>query len=158
MEQEPDFLEGVVNNAVFRVVIWKDIQEEFFEHKPLFGFSFGKPLRSKRLEALIWASSEWSRDGWIAPHNSFIHIVYRLGIVGLIFIGYVSYLFLKMTMFFFKRSDWKGCLLSSIIFNWFIAANFLLILEMPYTAIMIWLIYGGTVAYYSQQLSKEIKN
>jgi len=38
-------------------------------------------------------------------------------------------------------------LLSAVLLNWMVAANFLLIFELPYTAIPFWLIMGMTWAY-----------
>jgi len=43
-----------------------------------------------------------------------------------------------------------GVLLCGIIVNWFVAANFLLIFELPYTAIPIWTLYGMTFAYFQK--------
>ncbi|MDP8212623.1 MAG: hypothetical protein P9X22_04940 [Candidatus Zapsychrus exili] len=137
-------------NAVFRIFIWRDMFVELFKEKPLLGFSFGKPLRSISLEMLEWGKSEWSREGWVAAHNSYFNMIYRAGLVGLIFILSILTILFKMVKFFIINRSFVGILLCAIIINWFVAANFLLIFELPYTAIPIWTIYGMTFAYYSK--------
>jgi len=54
---------------------------------------------------------------------------------------------LRMILISIKSKSIAGILLCGIIINWFVSANFLLILELPYTAIPIWTIYGMTFAY-----------
>lgn len=144
-----------LGNIMFRIFIWQDMMEELIEEKPLLGFSYGKPLRSKTIEMLGWASAEWRRDGWIGAHNSWFHIVYRAGIVGIAFICFIIGLLVRMIVFYIKHHSVRGILLCGIIINWFVAANFLLILELPYTAIPIWSIFGLNYAYY-RQLRKEL--
>ncbi len=137
-------------NIVFRLFIWRDMLAEMFQERPVFGFSFGKPLRSISLEILNWGSSEWRRDGWIAPHNSYLHIVYRAGIVGILFICFFLGMVIKMIIAFCRKSSVPGLLLCGILINWLVAANFLLILELPYTAIPFWSLFGLTLAYYKK--------
>jgi len=127
---------------------------EMFTKKPVFGFNFGKPLRSMSLEMLGWADGEWKRDGWIGAHNSYLHILYRSGIIGMCLIGTIVVVFIRMTIQFFKVKSLKGILLCAIVLNWMIAANFLLILELPYTAIPIWTIFGLTYGYYQRSKYK----
>ena len=145
--QERD-MEVLRANAMFRILIWRDMILEMVQQKPLLGFSFGRPLRSRSLEILDWASIEWLRDGWIAAHNSFLHMVYRSGIVGLGLIFFYLALVLRMIRQAIKGKSLSGVLLCGILINWFVAANFLLILELPYTAIPIWLLFGMIYAYF----------
>ncbi len=150
--------EGACINAVFRMFIWRDMIVEFWKKKPVFGFDFGKPLRSRSLEIINWGETEWSRDGWIGAHNSYLDMVYRAGIVGVVFIGSVLTVLFQMIKKFIRLKSTTGILLCGIIVNWFVAANFLLIFELPYTAIPIWTIYGMTFAYYQnlKRSSKEV--
>jgi len=143
----PGVAEYSNDNAVFRILIWRDMIVELIKKRPVLGFSFGKPLRSKSLEILNWGFGDWSRDGWIAAHNSYLHILYRSGIVGLLLIVSFLTLLFKMIRQFIRIKSLTGVLLCGIIINWFVAANFLLVLELPYTAIPIWTIYGLTLAY-----------
>lgn len=137
------------NNAVFRILIWRDMMVEMFHAKQrwISGFDFGKPLRSQSLEILDWGSNDWARDGWIEPHNSYLHIIYRAGAVGILLIFSFLLILFRMIKYFFKARSLAGILLCGIIIHWFVAANFLLTFELPYTAIPIWTIYGMTFAY-----------
>ncbi len=146
---------GDVNNAVFRLFIWRDMLERMTEKKSLLGFDFGEPLRSISLEILKWGSGEWTRDGWIAAHNSYLHIMYRTGIVGILFIIVCLGLLGKMVFGFIVFKSVKGILLSSTLIGWMVAANFLLIFELPYSAIPIWTLYGVVLAYYHSLIGEN---
>ena len=137
-------------NAVFRLIIWRDMLVELIREKPILGFNFGKPLRSITLETLRWGEGDWKRDGWIGAHNSFLHVIYRAGIIGVLAIGAVFVILFRMIRKSIQCKSVVGILLCGIIINWFVAANFLLILELPYTAIPIWSIFGITYAYVGQ--------
>ena len=134
-------------NSVFRLLIWRDMIVETFKEKALLGIDFGRPLRSNSLEVLDWGSSEWMRDGWIEPHNSYLNVIYRAGVVGLILILVLIFMLFDVIRKFIILKSVKGILLSSILIGWFVAANFLPILELPYTAILIWSLFGMTIAY-----------
>jgi hypothetical protein len=134
-------------NAVFRLLIWRDAFVELFREKKVLGFHFGKPYRSRSLEILHMGISEWQRDGWIAMHNSYIHILYRAGLLGLCFIIYFIYHFFQVVGQLLKHQSWTGGLFVASAICWFGAANFLIILEVPYTAIPIWSLWGGIYAF-----------
>ena len=136
-----------LQNAVFRLFIWRDMLADLLKEKPFLGFDFGKPFRSKSLEILNWGNGDWVRDGWIGAHNSYIEIIYRMGIVGILLILSLWIILFKMIRKFILTKSFTGVLLCGIIINRFAAANFLLIFELPYTAIPIWTIYGVTLAY-----------
>jgi len=140
-------LEGAYSNAVFRLFIWRDMLTELIREKPILGFHFGKPLRSISLEILRWGESEWSRDRWIAAHNSYLNIIYRAGIIGLFAILGVFVILFEMIKKSIRCRSLIGVLLCGIIINWLVAANFLQILELPYTAIPFWALFGLTYAY-----------
>jgi len=150
MNQDKRDIKGAYNSAVFRLLIWRDMFEELWNSKPIFGFAFGKPLRSISLEIIEWGGTAWERDGWIAAHNSFFHIIYRAGLIGIFLIFINIGVLMKMYLKSLKCRSLIGILLCAIIVNWLVAANFLLILELPYTAIPIWTIYGVTFAYISK--------
>ena len=136
-----------IGNILFRLYIWMDMFEELLDKKPVLGFDYGKPFRSKRLEVLNWGPTEWKRDGWIAAHNSYLHIIYRSGVIGVALIIFLVGNLIRTILFFKQKRDLSGLLLCAIIINWFVAANFLLIFELPYTAIPIWCLYGLIMAY-----------
>lgn len=60
---------------------------------------------------------------------------------------FVMNIFLKMIKHCIQLRLIKGILLCGIIINWSVAANFLLIFELPYTAIPVWSLFGMTLAY-----------
>lgn len=134
-------------NSLFRIFIWKDVFEQIISKRPIFGFDFGKPFRSRSLEILDYAPSEWSRDGWICIHNSYIDIVYRAGVIGILMIVFILFMLFSVAINSFRNRSLTGILLTGILINWFMAANFLEILEMPYTAIPLWSLFGLTFTY-----------
>jgi len=138
------------DNAVFRLIIWRDMLVDLVNEKPIFGIDFGKPFRSKSLEILHWGDGDWFRDGWIGAHNSYLHMVYRTGIVGIVLIICFLTTLFRMIKKFISMKSLTGILLCGIIINWFAAANFLLIFELPYTAIPIWTLFGLTYAYFKE--------
>lgn len=134
-------------NILFRIFIWRDALNDLALKKPLFGFDFGYPLRSSSLEILGWAIREWEADGWICMHNSFIDLIYRGGVVGFAVIVFIIILLVQFTIISLRKHSLTGILLTGIIINWLIAANFLEILEMPYSAIPLWSLFGLNFAY-----------
>lgn len=141
------------SNSMFRIFIWRDMILEIFRYRPILGFSFGKPFRSESMEILYQASGEWERDGWIEPHNSYLNIVYRMGILGVMLIGFLIWQFCRMVKGFIVFKSLSGILLCSILIEWLVAANFLPILELPYNAIPFWALWGVALGYL-----KELKN
>jgi len=146
-----------VNNIVFRLFIWRDMLDELARENPIFGFTFGKPLRSISLEIIDWGSIEWKRDGWIAAHNSYLHMIYRAGVVGIIFILSIWALLIKMIKDFIQMRSLTGVLLIACSVYWLVAANFLLTFELPYTAIPFWSLFGMTFAYCVDQRKGTIQ-
>lgn len=141
-------LSQAYNSSIFRVLIWEDILKELKDKRPILGFSFGKPFRSRNLEILTWAEREWSRDGWVAMHNGYLDIVYRSGVFGILLI---LILFIKLFLMIKKAISiysWEGLAICAIIINWLIAANFLEILELPYTAVPFWSLFGIALAFF----------
>jgi hypothetical protein len=140
-------LKSAYTNSIFRILIWHDLVEELIAKKPVLGLEFGKPFRSKSIEILGMAYGEWSRDGWIAIHNSYLNMIYRAGIIGVLLILTVFWVFFKMVTISIRLKTVNGILLCSILLNWLIAANFMLVLELPYTAIPFWSLFGMTFCY-----------
>ena len=132
-------------NANFRLFIWRDMLSELFTQKPIFGFDFGRPLRSKSIEILNWSDGTWRWGGWIAVHNSYLHIIYRSGIIGILLIFAVFFALFKKAKVFILRRSLNGIILFSILIYWLTIANFLVILELPYNAIPFWALLGMTI-------------
>ncbi len=137
-------------NIFFRLFIWRDMLKDLRKANPsvwLAGFDFGKPFRSESIEYLYWAVGDWSRDGWIAAHNSYLEIIYRAGLLGILFIGTAFVFLFKLIKQSIKTQSLNGILLSAALLNWLLAANFLMILELPYTAIPFWSLFGISYAH-----------
>ena len=143
--------EAAVVNSLFRLFIWRDMIEEFLEAKAVFGFGFGKPLLSPSLGMLNWGESEWRRDGWIASHNSYLNIIYRTGVLGVFLIVLIGIMLIKLIQKFMILKSVQGLLLCGVIMISLVSANFLDILESPFTSIPLWFITGITLAFYKKQ-------
>ena len=147
-------------NMLFRLLVWRDMIEEFSRESligKILGINFGKPQRSISLEIYGQASGEWSRDGWIAPHNSFLHLIYRGGIVGLLMVvGLFSVVGILTRKFVMLKSS-TGIWLMSLFVYWMTFSNFLLCLELPYQAIPFWSLLGMTMAYCKDKSCQKSK-
>lgn len=130
------------NSFLFRYYIWKDMVEDMVNDHALLGVNMGKPQRSKNIEIMQWAMEEWSRDGWITAHNSFLYIIYRAGIVGVLIVCGIFWLFFRMVKRFIVANFIEGILLSSVILYWLILSFFNVFLEVPYYAIPFWSLFG----------------
>jgi hypothetical protein len=141
-------LDIAYSNIFFRLFIWRDMWDDFLKQNAWWlGVSFGQPQRSSSLEILDWAPSEWQRDGWITPHNSFFHMIYRGGLVGLFGVIMIFGLLINMTQRFLRlHSVWGGLLVACMVY-WVTISNFLVFLELPYNAIPFWFLGGMTLAY-----------
>ena len=129
---------------------------ELREGKAWWRINWGRPQRSYSIEVLGWASAEWDRDGWITPHNSYLHMVYRAGIIGLVIILVLFYLIGQLIIKFLSIRSIPGILLMSIFVYWMTIANFLVFLEFPYNAILFWGLLGMTIAFCERE-EKRIK-
>jgi len=147
-------LADAYGNIVFRLLVWRDMVVEMREERAWGGISFGKPQRSTSIEICRWAMTEWQRDGWITPHNSFLHMIYRGGIMGFIFFAAIIGLIVKLTRGFIAHRSFSGIFLVSGLIYWLILSQFLVILELPYIAIPFWCLFGATLAY-AHQLGKN---
>lgn len=145
------------NNAIYRVLVWQDVIDELNEFRPLLGMDFGRPFISKRIRTLRWSLQQLERDGWTPVHNSLLHIIYRAGLVGISLIVAMIYMLGKMCWTAVKRKSVTGILLCAILLQWTVAMNFLLTLELPYTAIPIWTLFGMTWAFFFKVPSRSLK-
>lgn len=134
-------------NTYFRIFIWRDLLRELAEKKPVFGFDFGKPFRSKSIEIINIAHGEWTRDGWVAVHNSYLEMIYRSGIVGILFIIIIFLCLFRMIKSAIVSRSVTGILLCTALINWLVAAGFMLVFELPYKAVPFWILFGFAFAY-----------
>ncbi len=142
-------------NMLFRYYIWRDMLRDMKKDKAILGVNMGKPQRSRSIEILGWAIEEWTRDGWITPHNSFLHMVYRAGILGFIFVIFIFYGLVDLTKKFITAQSVEGIVLvAALIYSAFIAF-FLVFLELPQYAIPFWSLYGLTFGYSQYLITKS---
>lgn len=136
-------------NMLFRAFIWKDMWDDMkaTPHSFLTGINIGKPQRSISNEILNVAMGEWTRDGWITPHNSYFHMIYRGGLIGLAVITAIGTIFITLLQQTVRLKSVVGLLLLSTIVYWLTISNFLVFLEIPYNAIPCWTLVGMTMAY-----------
>lgn len=153
LEEEPYVTERVPEgdfySVMWRLFVWRDMLVEVFNLNAysqfILGVDFGKPFRSKSIEVLRWSDGIWV--GWLEPHNSFIHILYRAGLAGLAVILIFLVVFIKIAKKFLIQKDFIGIGLISCLLFWLIIANFEVILELPYFAIPFWSLFGLTWGY-----------
>ena len=138
-------------SSLFRIFIWEDILIQLKQEKPILGFDFGKPFRSKNIEILGIASGDWKREGWISIHNGYLNIIYRAGIIGFLCILTIFVILFRMMKISINLKSITGVLLCGILINWLVAANFLEILELPYTAVPFWSLFGVTLAFFNKK-------
>ncbi|MDD5005705.1 MAG: O-antigen ligase family protein [Candidatus Omnitrophica bacterium] len=144
-----------LSTITYRFLTWRDMIKELISKKAIFGFNFGKPLRSESIEISRMAYGEWTRDGWIAAHNSYLELIYRSGIIGIILIIYLFITLFKMIKRFVNSKSLIGILLVSIIIYWLTVAFVYVTFEMPYSAIFFWSLFGITLAY-SNRIKTDI--
>lgn len=156
-EKEYRSLNTAYSNIVWRMIVYSDMWEEIFTQKLILGADFGKPFRSKTIETLKWNNAgQWV--GWIEPHNSYIHILYRTSFVGALFIINLISLLIWLAKNFIKLRDLKGILLCSALIYWLIFPNFAVVLELPYFAIPFWCLLGAVSKYANSKIKPDSSN
>jgi len=132
------------NNAKWRIILWKDIIQKSMK-KPILGYGFGMLYNNETLKNMGW---EYGADvGFLDPHNSYLSILYRTGIVGLlIFLLFIVSFFIKMIKFLRSCQDlaisaYMISVLSTIIFI-LVISFFMVVLEGPFLGIFLWVFIG----------------
>lgn len=138
-------------NLIWRLLLWSDMCDDIRSImltnpvRLLFGIDFGYPIRSKRLEATDVVFP--IQTGWLEPHNAFLHVVYRSGLIGLFFIGIMVWLFVKMIKIVLQDRSVVGALMLSSLVYWVVFSMSLVIMELPHYAIPFWCQAGLAYAY-----------
>jgi O-antigen ligase len=137
--------EGGVNNAAWRLSYWKYELEETASN-PLLGVGFGRPA------AFTWRGVTYDtrtgEDDYSVspPHNSFVNLLFRTGLVGLAALVALWAIGVWRTL----RAWWAGgggdrpwyaALLALVVFATAIA-SLNVALEGPYMGIVIWTLVG----------------
>jgi O-antigen ligase len=135
------------STVIYRLLTWRDMIRELIQNKALLGFDFGKPLRSESIEITGMAYGEWSRDGWIATHNSYLEAIYRTGIIGVCLVILLFVYVARLAGVFVRKRFFAGSCFMGIIMYWMATAFVYVTFEMPYSAITFWTIFGIAWAY-----------
>ncbi|MDD5013949.1 MAG: hypothetical protein PHW73_02460, partial [Atribacterota bacterium] len=158
--QKNEYTQGLnrhLSTGAYRLLTWRDMIRELIKEKAVIGFHFGKPLRSESIEISRMAYGEWTRDGWIAAHNSYMEFIYRSGMIGIILILCFFIVLFRIIKSLISSKSLIGILLFSIIVYWLTVALVYVTFEMPYSAIFFWSLFGFILAY-SQQLKGATTN
>ena len=148
------------SSLVWRVFLWNDIFDEFREqmlrHPALLlcGFEFGKPIRSKRQEAILLYLPQIT--GWLEPHNFVIHVIYRSGFLGIVMLIFMAWLFWRANVYVAQLRDWQGILLLGVLVYWIVFAMTMVVLELPHYAICFWSFCGFIAARISRKVTGKI--
>lgn len=134
-------------NILFRLFIWRDMIQEYLKGNWLTGINLGKPFRSMSIEIIGMANGEWSRDGWIMPHNAYVNMVCRGGVVGMGMVFGIMGMWIYMVRVFVASRAFEGILLCSVLIYWLVVSFFSVTLELPYQAIPFWSLWGLAWAY-----------
>lgn len=129
-----------------RGYMWENAWNHWKEH-PVWGNGFRMEIPSFLREGYpnIVGSVE-SGDGPVTgPHNSYLQILARMGVIGLtLFLAWVASLFLSFKTYFNtqERTSLEDLLLATVIFNGFFYAIVNVGFESPHVAFPIWLFTG----------------
>lgn len=146
------FSDGNVNARLF---FWLEILSKSLDNFSIFyGNGFGKPYLSfeaaEKLNKLVLVFRDPESIFIIAPHNSFITMLYHLGVSVLLLFFPLSKLFSKGKLLKVKSTIF---LLLSLI-GASVWASFNVILELPHSSTYFWLIYF-TLAFYLHKNSVD---
>lgn len=147
LEAEDAVCDTKFGTMLFRSYIYMDVIEQLLNKKPLFGFTFGYPFRSPRCEMIGSAYGEYTRDGWISMHNSYLDVIYRAGLIGIILFIVLFINISEMVFIFLRFKSRRGIALITVIFFWLVICFFSETLELPYYAIPFWSFYGLTLSF-----------
>jgi len=132
---------------IFRLLIWRDMLRELWESRAVFGFNFGKPLRSESIEITGLAYKTWAKNGWVFPHNTYFNILYRSGVIGILLLVSLLVVVYRMSIIALINRSLIGIMLISIIVYWFVIGATFVLFELPYHAIPFWSLFGLSFAY-----------
>jgi O-antigen ligase len=142
---------GALNNR-WRILCWKDIIEESLQ-KPALGWGFGRKFIPPSIAKLGWGGS-WrsinyggNQMGFQDPHNSYLSVLHRTGLIGLgVFIFLMLYFVYKTIRFIMSSADNTNAFMviaSLLIFIFInILSLFMVVLEGPFLGIFCWLAMG----------------
>jgi len=136
-------------NMMWRIIYWRDTIKELFITKNIF---FGKGFGVPYLEEYTRANLNYLMESHgfaveislkeryeVTSHNSFISMVYHLGIFNfLLFLYPLKTLYFKMKILVKDKMIFS---LTLILFGIFVWASFNLVMELPHSSSFFWIIF-----------------
>jgi len=147
---EDTFSKG--DNNLFRWVWWQLVVTETWEQSPVFGLGFGYDLAADfRREYYADAVKDFVTR---SPHNIFITIFGRMGLVGLVPLVLAFGLMLRATWQAARRHDPSELTPWAAAWAILASATFGVVLEGPMGAVVFWILLG-TASGYSASLARD---
>lgn len=136
-------------NVRWRLMAWSDYVNKSLE-KPLLGHGFGKVFMPETLvEEIDWSPPKG--EDWVDPHNSYLSILFRTGVIGLIIFFIIIFRFFKLSINFIKECGNKKiriyvASLLTIIIVILGMSFFDVVLERPFFGIFLWINMGLVIS------------
>ena len=153
------------HNSMWRYIYWKITLKDIFEHYyGIFGHGFGVQFTTPEvLETMSKdINSPWfevrPEEKYLTPmHNSFITIAYHIGFVFMLLIfiplkNMFTYIFKRSSENSSKEKDFLTLSMFAVM-GW---ASFHVILELPHSSALFWLIYFSTAYLFSNNKNRVI--
>ena len=131
---------GQMNNVHWRWLVWKEALRQTASN-PLLGIGFGPAFTANEVKEYGYV---WAPD--LNPHNSFILVLLRTGMIGALLFVLLHFVVIKKVVAGMRRVDKEVAnLYLTILFSFLgivIAAMFNVVLESPFGAVPYWFLFG----------------
>lgn len=134
----------------WRLVLWSHLYGRFLDFP--WGVGLGTPLFEHWLDGFVMLHLQKPGENYVqGAHNSFVTLITRLGVPGLILLSAMFYQFLKLARKAFAKLDFRpfhsreGRLLVAVLLAFgsiIISASFNIVLESPLSAGNFWFCFG----------------
>jgi len=154
------------DTANWRFEFWQQALEKGSRFHPAFGTGFGKGYGFTGRFAGVYLpkTTGFGVDSHLAfPHNGYITVFYKMGLVGIVFFLAINLYFFLEGLKFLKRSTdpFKKHLMLTILacfVFWHIMSSFFVVLESPHMAIFLWITIGlGLSLIYIDNREKSLR-
>ncbi len=153
-------------NASWRLLIWKEISKYVFSYNyGLWGQGFGVPYVSLDFAYELFYSIgaqgflDESRhlERWVSPpHNSFLTISFHTGFVSVLLLFFPM---IKIFNYFFiygaNEMDRNKLFLVLMLFSYMIWISFNVVLELPHSSMIFWLVYFVSIEYFNKKTNLD---
>lgn len=149
-------------NASWRLMFWSEINRiVFLENYGVLGKGFGAPYASlsfahelfETLGAHGFLDKSRHLERWVSPpHNSFLTICFHTGFISLLLLLYpikntVKHFFIKSGKIINKNKAF----LVLLLFSYFVWVSFNVVLELPHSALVFWLVFFVSIEYFNKR-------